>query len=68
MNWIDHMDIVRILLENGIDVNAANDKGSGALHAAAGTGIFNQFIQCFRVSVSITLTRPFEWIIICGIP
>lgn len=51
MNWIDHMDIVRILLENGIDVNAANDKGSGALHAAAGIGIFNHPMfsrQCFN--------------------
>lgn len=39
LNCIDHVDVVRILVENGIDINGQNsEKGSAALHLAAVTG------------------------------
>lgn len=38
LNCIGHMDVLRILIENGIDINGQNDKNSTALHLAASKG------------------------------
>lgn len=39
LNYVDHVDVVRILIEKEIDINGQNsEKGSAALHLAAATG------------------------------